>query len=359
MRRKALSLLLTVALCLALTVPASAAAYEYDNGKCVYELSNAPIGTVEIGEPTLETTTTVLVVPDKTTVISKTVPDGRMISYAYIFNEGGDSIDWNMVGGEPFVVEPFFNEDDTSILVSKVWSEDFATGTEEIPQALDFDEGGVPVMAQSAAEAAGLTVQPLSDASAETEPAAPAEPDEATVPDTSTPAAPAFTDVAAGSAFAPAISWAVEKGITTGLTSTTFGPGEQCNNGQILTFLWRASGSPESTIDNPFQDAIPNSFQKAAVWASEKGLVTGSTFGSATPCTRSMVVTYLWQLAGSPEVSGSADFPDVAADAAYAQAVAWAVEKGITTGKTDGSFAPDEVCTRGQIVTFIYRDLGE
>lgn len=173
------------------------------------------------------------------------------------------------------------------------------------------------------------------------------------------PAAPAsptkFIDVSASSPFADAINWAVEQGITTGKTDTTFAPGEKCTNGQILTFLWRANGSPEPAISNPYQDTIPNSFQKAAIWTSEKGLVTGSTFGSDTPCTRSMVVTYLWQLAGKPAASGSASFPDVASGAAYAQAVAWAVENGITTGKTDGAFAPGDVCTRGQIVTFLYR----
>lgn len=180
-------------------------------------------------------------------------------------------------------------------------------------------------------------------------PSAPSTPTE-TTPSTG------FTDVAANSAFAPAISWAVENGVTTGKTPTTFAPNENCTNGQILTFLWRANGSPEPTIDNPFTDSIPASFQKAAVWAHEKGLVSGGVFGSDTPCTRSMVVTYLWQLAGKPTVSGSASFPDVASGAEYAQAVMWAVENSITTGKTDGTFAPGEVCTRGQIVTFLYRD---
>lgn len=164
-----------------------------------------------------------------------------------------------------------------------------------------------------------------------------------------------FTDVAANSAFAPAISWAVEKGITTGKTSTTFAPNENCSKGQILTFLWRANGSRESILSNPFTDSIPASFQKAAIWAYDWDLEDGGIFGSDTPCTRSMVVTYLWQLAGKPTASGSASFPDVASGAEYAQAVAWAVERGITTGKTDGTFAPNEVCTRGQIVTFIYR----
>lgn len=164
-----------------------------------------------------------------------------------------------------------------------------------------------------------------------------------------------FTDVAASSPFVDAINWAVSKNITTGKTDTTFAPGEECTNGQILTFLWRASGSPEPTIANPFTDSIPASFQKAAVWAYEKGLVSGAVFGASTPCTRAVTVEYLWKAAGSPAVSGNASFTDVPADADYAQAVAWAVSEGITGGTSANTFSPSNVCTRGQIVTFLYR----
>ena len=176
----------------------------------------------------------------------------------------------------------------------------------------------------------------------------------------SAPAAPTkFTDVADTSPFATAINWAVEQGITTGLTNTTFGPGEKCTNGQILTLLWRASGSPEPTIDNPFTDSISASFQKAAVWAYEKGLVSGTVFGASTPCTRAMTVEYLWKAAGSPATAENASFSDVPANAGYAQAVAWAVENGVTSGTGNGQFSPDNTCTRGQIVTFLYRATGK
>ena len=172
-----------------------------------------------------------------------------------------------------------------------------------------------------------------------------------------TPAAPKFTDVAATSPFAPAISWAVEKGITNGTTPTTFSPGTTCSTGHILTFLWRSQGSPEPTIANPFKDEIPGAFQKAAVWAREKGLVSGDTFGSAAPCTRAASVTYMWKLAGSPEAK-AASFKDVPATSDYAKAISWAVEQGVTKGTGDGStFSPEATCTRGQIVTFLYRHI--
>lgn len=179
---------------------------------------------------------------------------------------------------------------------------------------------------------------------------------------TKTPAVSAsptkFTDVVVSSPFVDAINWAVEKNITTGKTDTTFAPGEECTNGQILTFLWRANGSPEPTIENPFIDSVPASFQKAAVWAYEKGLISGEIFGASVPCTRAMVMTYLWKLMGSPNV-GSANFSDVSASSSYAQAVAWAVANGITAGTTFTTFSPDNTCTRGQIVTFLYRLLAD
>lgn len=169
------------------------------------------------------------------------------------------------------------------------------------------------------------------------------------------PAAPKFTDVAADSPFAKAIDWAVEEKITNGTTPTTFSPGTTCSTGHILTFLWRSQGSPEPTIQNPYQDEIPGAFQKAAVWAHEKGLVTGDTFGSVAYCTRADAVTYMWKLAGSPEAK-AASFKDVGASSDYAKAVSWAVEQGVTKGTGDGStFSPDNTCTRGQIVTFLYR----
>lgn len=166
------------------------------------------------------------------------------------------------------------------------------------------------------------------------------------------PAAPKFTDVAATSPFAAAIDWAVEKEITLGKTETTFGPGDPCTVSHILTFLWRANGKPGAEEGVADRDS-------AAKWAVEKKMIAEDADLTAT-CTRSMAVTFMWQAAESPEVKTEKTFTDVAADAAYAGAVAWAVENEITAGTGDGTtFSPDNPCNRGQIVTFLYRSLAE
>lgn len=171
------------------------------------------------------------------------------------------------------------------------------------------------------------------------------------------PVTPVFTDVAEDSPFAAAVAWAANEGITAGTTETTFSPEMPCTHNHILTFLWRSSGAPAAKIENPFPNVDPDGdFGKAAIWAYEQGLVDGKTFSGAEPCTRAQTMTYLWKLAGSPKTSPALAFADVAAGAPYAQAVAWAVAQGITTGVTETSFAPDAVCSRGQIVTFLYRN---
>lgn len=163
-----------------------------------------------------------------------------------------------------------------------------------------------------------------------------------------------FTDVAADAFYAAPVVWAVEKGITTGTGNNQFSPSQNCTNAQILTFIWRAYGKPEPTIDNPFTNSIPEAYAKPAIWAYEKGMVSGAVFDANTPCTRAMAATYLWQAAGSP-TAPAAGFTDVPANAAYAQAVAWAVEQKVTTGTGTNIFSPDVVCNRGQIVTFLHR----
>lgn len=155
------------------------------------------------------------------------------------------------------------------------------------------------------------------------------------------PAAPKFTDVAADSPFAAAIDWAVAQGITNGKTETTFGPGDTCTIRQILTFLCRANTkNPAATLD------------ASVAWAVEQGMIEEGQDTTA-PCTRAMAVTFLWKAAGSPEADASKlAFTDVTGDAA----VAWAVEKGVTSGTGDGTtFSPGNTCTRGQIATFLYR----
>ncbi len=172
--------------------------------------------------------------------------------------------------------------------------------------------------------------------------------------------ATSFTDVASGAYYADAVKWAVDKKITSGTTATTFSPNTTCSNGQILTFMWRANGQLESTIANPFTDVKDsNYFYQAALWASEKGLMAGTTLGADAPCTRSMVVTYLWKLAGQPSATNATSFTDVDSNADYAKAVAWAVEQGITSGTSATTFAPDTTCTRGQIVTFLFRAMSK
>lgn len=188
----------------------------------------------------------------------------------------------------------------------------------------------------------------------------------ANTPLKSAPAAPqatesnSFNDVAAGAYYYDAVQWAVSRQITAGTTATTFSPNTTCTNGQILTFLWRAKGQPEPTISNPFTDVGESAYYyKAALWAYENGMVSGASLGADTPCTRSQTVTYLWKLAGQPAAASASAFADVEGGAEYAQAVSWAVEQGITSGTSATTFAPDGTCTRGQIVTFLYRDMGK
>lgn len=164
-----------------------------------------------------------------------------------------------------------------------------------------------------------------------------------------------FTDVPDDAYYAAPVRWAVENGITAGTTQNTFSPGQTCTTAQILTFLWRAYGQPEPKIQNPFTDIVQNNYYyKAALWAYEMGLVGGSTFNGNNPCTRSATMTYFWKLSGSPK-TGSNVFVDVPNTASYAQAVAWAVEQGVTSGTGNNMFSPDDICTRGQIVSFLYR----
>lgn len=169
-----------------------------------------------------------------------------------------------------------------------------------------------------------------------------------------------FADVASDAYYCQAVQWAVEKGITTGTSATTFSPDSTCTTAQILTFLWRANGSPEPTKAATFTDVSADAYYaKAAAWAAEKGLVSGTTFGGDTPCTRMATVTYLWKLAGQPSLSATAAFTDLPNDVSAQKAVSWAVEQGITTGTGATTFSPNGICTRGQIVTFLHRDLAK
>ncbi len=173
------------------------------------------------------------------------------------------------------------------------------------------------------------------------------------------PQASSFSDVPAGAFYADAVAWAVARGITNGTTATTFSPNASCTRAQMVTFLWRAAGSPAPKgAAKGFTDTSAGSFYyNAVLWAVEQGITTGTTETTFSPnatCTRAQTVTFLYRFAGSP-AAGSASFSDVSAGSYYANAVAWAVAQGVTNGTTAATFSPNNNCTRGQIVTFLYR----
>ena len=173
-----------------------------------------------------------------------------------------------------------------------------------------------------------------------------------------------FTDVKSSDFFYEPVRWAVNQGITNGTSATTFSPYKACTRAEIVTFLWRAAGSPEPTRStNPFTDvnAVTHSaYYKAILWASQKGITSGTsatTFAPNQLCTRSQIVTFLYRYAGKPSSNYTNPFKDVSAtnEASYYNAILWAVGKGITTGTSATTFAPYASCTRGEAVTFLYR----
>ena len=168
-----------------------------------------------------------------------------------------------------------------------------------------------------------------------------------------------FVDVATGSYYEDAVDWAVENGITNGVSSNMFAPDDPCTRAQIVTFLWRAAGSPAPKSMSSFTDVPADAFYaKAVAWAVENGITSGtgeSKFSPNATCTRAQAVTFLYRASGSPAVTGKAEFSDVSTTAFYADAVAWAAKKGITTGIGGGLFGSDNDCTRSQIVTFLWR----
>jgi len=175
------------------------------------------------------------------------------------------------------------------------------------------------------------------------------------------PAYAGFTDVTADDYFAEPVKWAVGNKITNGTSKTLFSPQQPCSISQILTFLYRAKGSPAIAIKNPFSDVSPdNYYYSAALWAYQNGLVSGGKLDGGNPCTRAMAINYLWKLAGSPIISNAGShFSDVPASASYAVAVEWAVKEGVTNGTAKTTFSPDLVCNRGQIITFLYRAMAQ
>ena len=168
-----------------------------------------------------------------------------------------------------------------------------------------------------------------------------------------------FVDVKTGDYFYDAVQWAVEKGITNGTSAETFSPEDPCTRAQIVTFLWRAAGSPVVNYAMDLSDVAGDAYYAEAVrWALSEGITTGTSADQFSPdatCTREQAVTFLYRAAGSPAVSGESAFEDVGADAYYARAVAWAAQNGVTNGISQALFGTGSDCTRAQIVTFLYR----
>ena len=167
-----------------------------------------------------------------------------------------------------------------------------------------------------------------------------------------------FADVATDAYYYDAVKWAVEKDITNGVSETLFGPDQACTRAQIVTFLWRAAGSPEPKSGSSFTDVAADAYYaKAVAWAVENGITKGTsetTFHPDETCTRAQGVTFLYRALGKL-AAAQAGFTDVAADSYYADAVNWAAENGVTNGISETLFGPDGSCTRAQIVTFLYR----
>ena len=170
-----------------------------------------------------------------------------------------------------------------------------------------------------------------------------------------------FKDVAKNAYYYDAVQWAVRGGITVGTSADTFSPDEGCTRAQIVTFLYRAAGSPKvENVENPFRDVVrtgDGEFYDAILWAVKNGITAGTSATTFSPdmiCTRAHIVTFLYNASGATPVQGATAFTDVPQDAWYAEAVAWAAANGITAGTSATTFSPDQTCTRAQAVTFLY-----
>ena len=264
-----------------------------------------------------------------------------------------------------------------SLLPAMAFADDVVTtADDEIVESEEPTETGTPDGTETPTEPAETPegtetpAEPAETPEGTETPAEPAEPTDGTetpaepaeTPDgTETPAEPAepekpaitFTDVPAWCE--EAVSWAVSEGITNGtdpVNNTTFSPNDTCKNVEILTMLWRAAGKRAAEAASPF--TVASYYQDAVDWAYEEGMIDDDTIPDAH-CTRANALSYIWQAFSSPSVEGETGFPDVSADAACASAVIWGVSNGITNGYTDGTFGPSIVCSRAEIVTFLYR----
>lgn len=166
-----------------------------------------------------------------------------------------------------------------------------------------------------------------------------------------------FVDVPAWEYYVEPVQWAIENNITTGTSDITFSPDDTCNIAQILTFLWRAYGSPEVKVVYEFADVYPDDyFYMAAHWAKSKGVEIVNALYPNFSCSRAAAVHFMWLAEGKPKSDLKLTFTDIPEDYVYYDAIAWAVEKGITSGTTETTFSPSKTCTRAQIMTFLYRN---
>ena len=190
-------------------------------------------------------------------------------------------------------------------------------------------------------------------------------PAESSTPDTpDVPASVPFVDIVKGSFYYDAVVWGYNNSIVNGVDSTHFAPDASCTRAQVVTFLWRAAGSPEpKSMSTPFTDVGSGSFyEKAAAWAYENGIVKGTTettFAPNATVTRAQFVTFLWRYEDCPSSSIANPFSDVSESSVYAPAILWAAENGVTVGTGNGTFVPNGACTRAHVVTFLYRDLAK
>jgi len=347
MKKKFLSLALALVMSLGLALPAMAAEVVSADPAYVYEFSNEPIGTVEIESKPF------FVLPDDTTISCKGKPDyDIVIEYSGIYIEDGQ------IRLDAFIdvgtAEDGKIKGGNYSYVSRIGASGHTWDT--------FNDMYIRIITESTVQLLGLTIAPydpetLPIASDQAIAAAQTNP-QATPQPSSSGTSASFADVKASDYFAAPVAWAVENGIASGTGSNKFSPNEECTIGQIHTFLWRAYGEPEPTVENPFgRQVAGHYFEKPSIWAYEKGLYTDSIYFSGYSCTRSMAVQYMWKAAGKPAPTKMASFSDVPPDAYDAQAISWAVEQGITSGTSATTFDRYGICTRGQIMTFLYRSL--
>lgn len=270
---------------------------------------------------------------------------------------------------EDLSVERTANEEgrESGIVVTGAWSFQFAAPVK--PD--DGSRGGSRGSSKRAVPAVNRNPALSAPDSSQTPEQTPSQPPAAEhsggepAPTTATPSpVPAvFTDVPAGAYYAEAVGWAVQMGITTGTDEEHFAPHASCTRGQMVTFLWRAAGKPSpATRTNPFADVAGDAYYTEAVlWAYETGITRGTDAAHFSPdaaVSRGQSAAFLYRMAGG-QAQGANPFSDVPETSFCYDAVRWAAERGVTHGKTADSFAPGGLCTRAQIVTFLYRLLGQ